>query len=462
MQSLPTCPPPSRLRPRCGGLAGVGLLACCLAAAPAVRGQSSLHGGIEIGAKGIKATVIEVMPGKEGPNTKQLFSKTANTTLAALKDGKFSADAIDETGEEVGKFFQRMQKDFKVAAANIYVVASSGLPKPPNLDALAKVIKDKTGKDLRAVNAREEVTLSILGVIKPELRDRSVLVDVGSGNTKGGYLEKADPGGKGRTVAFSLPLGTVTFTTLVKKEGAATFVATAAKLRETALAKPLADAVAKDTGLAKRDRVYLSGGSAWAMVTLLKPETAAESYVPVSADDIANYHKLVTATPTEFPKVDFTTIKDEKARARAEREVQRVRDVFTPENLVAGSEILRALSSGLHFKDKEVFFPRYGYIAWIQAYVEEKAAPPQPPRPPDAVKPPPKKPESIPRPGGREVIPDRTVPGQVSPPVYSSGMPSCSGGPVIYYPAPCYTIYPSYSGPNCYTPCHRGFRIFRR
>jgi len=436
MQSLPTCPLRSRARRH-----ALALLACLLAV-PGVRAQSSRHGGIEVGAKGVKATVLEVTPGKEGLNSKQLFSKTANTTLSALKDGKFREDAIEETGEEVEKFFNSMQKDFMVPTKNIYVVASSGLPKPPNRDAFVKLIKEKTGKDLRTIDADTEVALTILGVVKPELRATSLLADIGSGNTKGGYLEKAASGGEPRLVAFSVPLGTVTFTAQVKKEGRDKFVETAARLRETALVKPIADAVAKNPGLTNRDRVYLSGGMVWALVTLLKPETVEESYVPITADDIEAFHKLVTKDLTAFPRVDLDKVKDVKLRAQAGKDIARVADTFTPENLVAGSEILRALSSTLKFKDKQVLFPRFGYVAWIQSYVEEQTTPGTG----DTSKPPKKDPEKIPLPVERPLSPGAIV---LPPGTY-------------YYPGGCYTVYPSYSTyvPSC--SCRRGFRLFRR
>src|SRR5262245_3116788 len=81
MESLPLYPKRRRVE-----LPALALLACLLAV-PIAQAQTSRHGGIEVGAKGVKATVLEVTPGKEGLSTKQLYTKTANTTLSALKDG---------------------------------------------------------------------------------------------------------------------------------------------------------------------------------------------------------------------------------------------------------------------------------------------------------------------------------------------------------------------------------------
>src|SRR2546421_6228131 len=54
----------------------------------AAQSQTSRHGGIEIGAKGVKATVLEVSLDKQGRPIKvgkPRFNKTANTTLAAVE-----------------------------------------------------------------------------------------------------------------------------------------------------------------------------------------------------------------------------------------------------------------------------------------------------------------------------------------------------------------------------------------
>src|SRR5262249_15589511 len=129
------------------------LLALCAllgwSASALAQSQTSMHGGIEIGAKGVKATVLQVTLDKQGRPTKvgkPRLNKTANSTLAVVEKDqmanrvKFKEAAIKETAEEVGKFFKLMQKDFRVPPENIYVIASSGLPDVTNKQAPVKPV----------------------------------------------------------------------------------------------------------------------------------------------------------------------------------------------------------------------------------------------------------------------------------------------------------------------------------
>ena len=47
----------------------------------------------------------------------------------------------------------------------------------------------------------------------------------------------------------------------------------------------------------------------------------------------------------------------------------------TPERLVAGTEILHALSTELKFGGREIWFYRYSDFAWLASYIEEKNRP---------------------------------------------------------------------------------------
>ena len=50
----------------------------------------------------------------------------------------------------------------------------------------------------------------------------------------------------------------------------------------------------------------------------------------------------LTKAPTVFPAPDLSAIIDPAIKAQAAKELKRVRDTFTTENLIAGVEILAA------------------------------------------------------------------------------------------------------------------------
>jgi uncharacterized protein (TIGR03000 family) len=348
-----------------------------LAMSLASRAQAVDYGGIEIGSKGVKATVVEFLPTKlDIEPTPPKLSKTSNTTIAALKDGKYQEDAIADTADAVEKFYKQLQEEFKVAPENIFIVGSSGLPNASNRDALVAAVKEKTGKTMSFITVDQEVGLTILGAVPPNDRAKALLVDIGSGNTKGGCYEKQ--GGSYQLTPMSLPLGAVTFATKVKDEAKASsleFVEAAAKLRDSLLAKPLSEQVAAHPGLAKADTVYLSGGIVWSMASILHPDEPQAEYVAVTANDIDTFHQLLTKSPGMVPVPDLAKIRDEGTRKLAESEMQRVKDTFTPDQLLAGSELLKAVSDVLKLRGKKVYFTRYGYIAWISAYARSGGQP---------------------------------------------------------------------------------------
>ena len=68
---------------------------------PTIAGEK--RGGIEIGAKGVKMTVVELANKPDEP-AKVLQSAASNTTIASgvVKTKKYSADAIQETAAAAG------------------------------------------------------------------------------------------------------------------------------------------------------------------------------------------------------------------------------------------------------------------------------------------------------------------------------------------------------------------------
>src|ERR1051326_6747089 len=108
----------------------IGLAAVLLLAVPSTR--ADVHGGIEIGGKGVKATVLDVTSAAEGYDARSLMAKTQNTAIVKglAATGRFDAGAVAETASAVAQFADQMQKEYKVPAERLYVVGSSGLFSP--------------------------------------------------------------------------------------------------------------------------------------------------------------------------------------------------------------------------------------------------------------------------------------------------------------------------------------------
>jgi hypothetical protein len=370
----PVSCPPAR------ALLGLAVL-LVLAAAPA---RAEVHGGIEIGAKGVKATTIDVTPGADGPEVKVLKSGIRNTTLVSglAAAGRFDPAALKDTADAVAAFAEQMRTEGKVPPERIHVVASSGLFAPlarkeqalkENQDALATAVKEACGLAMDFLDVNREIELSIAGIVPDKQEGTALLLDVGSGNTKGGYREP----GKG-CVTVSIPFGSVSFADLVKKQaGPGSFADAADRLREEKLVPALRKSAEGKPGLLDRERVYLSGGAVWALATLVRPGDRS-GYVPLTVDDIAAYRKLVSRDLDAFPQVDLSSIADPATREAARQEIARVKDVFTPRQLLAGAEILEALAAELHFgKGTKVCFARNAPTGWLLAYVRDKAGAPR-------------------------------------------------------------------------------------
>jgi len=260
-------------------------------------------------------------------------------------------------------------------------------------------VKKATGKAMSFLSVELEVQLSIAGTI-PQQRDdenrlvnerhAAMLIDIGSGNTKGGYQQVAPAPAAGipvdEFVTMGIPYGTVTFTNEASryhKDDAdlRAFAVDAVMLSPKLLNETLRTEVAKKPGLVKRERLYLTGGIVWAMATLLYPEDR-RTFVPLTSEDINQFYRMVTADPQGLQKLlnpDLTKrISNRQVRLEAEKEIESVRNAFSPSNLIAGAEILKAVNTDFALSGKRIRFARYGYLSWILSYVRLQVGEPTP------------------------------------------------------------------------------------
>jgi serine/threonine protein kinase len=336
----------------------------------------NMYGGIAIGGKGIKAIALSLVRDQQGYHLRDLrILKPVNVTLAAgvHKTRKYADDLIKETADEIAQIKDRLQTEFRVPQAHIYLVGSSGLPKAENQEALARAVEGRTGLSLHFNAVQEEGPDAIAGAIPERYRSTSVFIHIGS-STRCGYYD----GTRYSIVRREVP-GTLFLTELVNEEVKArkcSFVAAASKLGQAKITEPLTAEVEVRPGLRGRDRIYMSGGIVWAMVTLLRPEACEESYVPLTTGDFEEFHRRLANSPDHMPTPRCPRVTDRRIRAIAEAEGRYLKDTFNWENLLAGSEILRSVSTAFYLGSagKEIYFAREGYIAGLRSYVERKAA----------------------------------------------------------------------------------------
>jgi hypothetical protein len=386
---------------------GIGLwLVLFWAAVPVRAGETTWYGGIEIGSKGIKMVAIPVdsktgkidlAKRKEASNTgkvdpdpaKQIqglkIKKVADVGLVNLKDGNFRPEALEEAREAVEGFYAYLSGDLKIPPSQICVVTSSGLTaeEPKNFDALVAAVAKATGGEvpLQRITQRTEVELMIRGAVPRKFLDDAILLDVGSGNAKVGYHEPANGLNIERFQVLSSKVeGTTTFGNKVralrderKLKGFKEFARVAKELREERV-EHIKDDINGKAGLVNQPHVFLSGGVAWAILTLTNPEASVSQdlYVEFPLKDIRAFHDELVETG-EIPKEPELDGLQKSVQDKAMSELRSVRR-FSKEDLLAGSEILLAFAEALEFDQpkKKIYFTKSGVVAWIVGFIEQE------------------------------------------------------------------------------------------
>ena len=300
------------------------------------------------------------------------------------KAGRFDPDALHDTVDAVQQFFDKLATDYQVPKDRIFIAGSSGLFKKvrDNKDfdddakegliqkdqtALADPVLKATGRKMTFISVSQEVQLLIGGLVPKKYDGSSVLIDVGTGATRGGCHDLS-----GLFVSFEAP-GVGALEAKIKKQADKPEAMPQSPVNSSAqeFLDPLRKALARKTGLVNRQRVYLNGGIVWVMATL-RGAKEREFNVPLTADDIHAFRKQVGLHPQKkFPDVVLPDDLDATVRADVEAEVADMRNRFETSKLIAGAELLEALSAELQFEDKELYFPRYGDYGWLLSYIGE-------------------------------------------------------------------------------------------
>jgi hypothetical protein len=358
-----------------------GLLTCTAIganfAAAANPNPAEIYGVIEVGASGIKGVTVQTTaPDPESPPVKVLKQ------YAPLDKNAFHWDAAasGRVAEFVEQMHQEMVKDSNLPPDHLCVVGSSGIPEEVRQN-LAETIFNQVHAKMEFINAEKEISLEFRGIVPPHRFNQVVLIDIGSGNTKGAYNEHSQGGDALKT--FQLSWGTKTWAHEINlTRGDGDFGLAADLLGENKLLPAIRQFAQENPDLTGRRRVYLAGGITWAMCRLLHPYDQG-SWVRIDDSDIDSFYKRAKDDPGALldPDLDqapkgLTGEQLERAKTKAKSEIAKVRDVFSKDQLLAGAQILKALKDSMGFEKKDaVFFAgEKALYAWDLGYVLERIA----------------------------------------------------------------------------------------
>lgn len=344
--------------------------------------NSVIYTGIEVGSKGVKMSVIEIGKNAQSSGAFNILKDTSvNTDFISFSQPTFTA-----TLNSFCNLFSTATQDYQIPSRRIFTVVSSGVKMQAEKDGKTDWINNlidsfrlkinEPGRQVEVVDVTKEAKLSHLGIVPESRRFNTFLIDIGSGNTKGGFF----PFDNTETFKlFQLTWGTKSIANATEKrcEDDKSLVNFNKQLyRVTAIAEnnEIIYAVNSSGSYPVSDNIAFSGGIAWAVATLLHPELLDKPVISVSfAEVIKLNEKLYENFDALSPEFLANNINRSEEKENAIKEVSRVQKVFDQKSLMAGTglmlKIMRQFVSV--YETKQFYLVKNGQVGWISAYVDQ-------------------------------------------------------------------------------------------
>ena len=345
--------------------------------------EDDLYAGIDVGSKGVKLSII-----KMGKNA------SVTGSFVAIKDSSINTDFISFTPQTftatlyaIRNLYNFARKTYHIVPEKIFTVVSSGIKgqaekenKQDRIVALSdslRLLLNEPKRAMPVIGAMDEAKLSHLGIVPEARRYNTFLIDIGSGNTKGGYFKN---GNTKELKLFMLNWGTKTISNATEKRlGDDKGIANYKKYLNRVLAgdpnNEIIYAVNESGAYNMNDNFAFSGGIAWAVATMLYPELADNSVVPLKFEDLAALNERLASNFSAITPTSIANSVTDKTinKKNIEEEVARVQKVFDQKALMAGTGLLLNIVrqfEGTQEK-KNFFLVKNGQVGWISAYVDQ-------------------------------------------------------------------------------------------
>jgi hypothetical protein len=333
--------------------------------------------GIEVGSKGVKLTVL----------------KKVDETFTVLKDTAVNTDFISfddkskmATLNAFSGLYNFVKNNYGISSNDIATVISSGVKaqadKAKKNDYIQNLITDfraainEDKKEVEVVSVMKESVLSHYGIVADENRYNTFLIDIGSGNTKGGYFAKDD-----KFTMFQIPQGTKSTTNITEKKCGTPcdFIAFSKIINGVTDSVEKFDiiyAVNASGAYPGSTTMAVSGGIAWAVATLLRPEKTESQTLDITYKEVERFRESLVKYYDVIPDTSKLMIKGipDAELTKIRKEVKRVLNVFDVKSLLAGSGLLLKIMRQFEAANSSKKFRliKNGQVGWITGYIKGK------------------------------------------------------------------------------------------
>ncbi len=353
------------------------------------NGQSSPGGknfdkfaGIEVGSKGVKLSVLEMGKSSKKDGYTILKDTSVNTDFIS-----FSQTTSQATLNGLYDLYEKAINEYNIPEEQVYTVISSGVKmqaeKDDQMQEVSSLINSfrqkikQPEKKVEVVDVREEARLSHLGIIPEARRYTTFLIDIGSGNTKGGFFPL---GNVNNFRLFQVDWGTKSIANATEKridefdQTLSNYQKQLNRVLQAAENSDIIYAINSSGAYPMSDNITFSGGIAWSIATLIRPEDINKSSVRVTYKEVSDFAEKLLAEYKSLADTELSkkgeTAEDKK---KITEEVKRVHKVFDQRSLMSGTglllKIMRQFTSV--YESKQFDLVKNGQVGWISAYVNK-------------------------------------------------------------------------------------------
>jgi hypothetical protein len=345
--------------------------------------NSTIYTGIEVGSKGVKMSIIEIGKNAQSTGSFNILKDTStNTDFISFTEPTFNATLNGLMG-----MYDKAMFDYNIPSKRIFTVVSSGVKGQAEKDQKQKWIDNlvdsfrnrihEPERKVEIVDVTKEARLSHLGIVPEIRRYTTFIIDIGSGNTKGGFFPY---GNTNDFKLFQLNWGTKSVGNATEKncgddKSLSTYNKQLYRILAGAENSEIIYAVNSSGAYPVSDNIAISGGIAWALATLMHPELLDNSVVSISFAELVKFNeKLYQNYEALTPNFLSMNVNRQEEKDAIKKEVTRVQQVFDQKALLAGTglliKIMRQFQSA--FETKSFYLVKNGQVGWVSAYVDQE------------------------------------------------------------------------------------------